>query len=363
MKKNTTKVIKEANKYLVMQCIQAFEPVTLEKIAEKTLLSRPTILEIINSFKEEGIVVNGGFRESTGGRPPQLLCINGDSAYAIGIDFEFPTIRIALANAKREIVGRRKILFKIDTQAEEVLARMLRELEHLLEEFSSVRSRIVGIGVGICGTIRKTEGRSLHITRIRGWEHVELQRILQEKFHLPVYVNNDVHLLALVEKKKYMREDNSDFVYIGIRSGIGSAYMYQNKLMDGVQGNAGYIGHTVLNAEGPMCVCGNRGCLDAYAGELALNRRYQELTNSENESYYTMRDFMKLSRNGDAVSQKILKDAAFYLGITISNLIKILEPKMVLIASCEPLKGTTYWNIMEETIKNITSTRWKRGWS
>lgn len=145
MKKNTTKVIKEANKYLVMQCIQAFEPVTLEKIAEKTLLSRPTILEIINSFKEEGIVVNGGFRESTGGRPPQLLCINGDSAYAIGIDFEFPTIRIALANAKREIVGRRKILFKIDTQAEEVLARMLRELEHLLEEFSSVRSRIVSV--------------------------------------------------------------------------------------------------------------------------------------------------------------------------------------------------------------------------
>ena len=116
-----------------MQCIQAFEPVTLEKIAEKTLLSRPTILEIINSFKEEGIVVNGGFRESTGGRPPQLLCINGDSAYAIGIDFEFPTIRIALANAKREIVGRRKILFKIDTQAKEVLARMLRELEHLLD--------------------------------------------------------------------------------------------------------------------------------------------------------------------------------------------------------------------------------------
>lgn len=75
MKKNTTKVIKEANQYLVMQCIQAFEPVTLEEIAEKTLLSRPTILEIINSFKEEGIVVNGGFRESTGGRPPQLLCI------------------------------------------------------------------------------------------------------------------------------------------------------------------------------------------------------------------------------------------------------------------------------------------------
>lgn len=88
---------------------------------------------------------------------------------------------------------------------------MLRELEHLLEEFSSVRPRIVGIGVGICGTIRKTEGRSLHITRIRGWEHVELQRILQEKFHLPVYVNNDVHLLALVEKKKYMREDQFGF--------------------------------------------------------------------------------------------------------------------------------------------------------
>lgn len=269
MKKNTTKVIKEANKYLVMQCIQAFEPVTLEEIAEKTLLSRPTILEIINSFKEEGIVVNGGFRESTGGRPPQLLCINGDSAYAIGIDFEFPTIRIALANAKREIVGRRKILFQIDTQAEEVLARMLRELEHLLEEFSSVRPRIVGIGVGICGTIRKTEGRSLHITRIRGWEHVELQRILQEKFHLPVYVNNDVHLLALVEKKKYMREDNSDFVYIGIRSGIGSAYMYQNKLMDGVQGQCRlYRAYCIECRRSDVCLRQSRvsGCLCRRTG-------------------------------------------------------------------------------------------------
>ena len=351
MKKNTTKVIKEANQYLVMQCIQAFEPVTLEEIAEKTLLSRPTILEIINSFKEEGIVVNGGFRESTGGRPPQLLCLNGDSAYAVGIDFEFPTIRIAIANAKREIVDSRKILFKIDTQAEEVLARMLRELEQLLEEFSSVRPRIVGIGVGICGTIRKTEGRSLHITRIRGWKHVELQRILQEKFHLPVYVNNDVHLLALVEKKKYMREDNSDFIYIGIRSGIGSAYIYQNKLMDGAQGNAGYIGHAVLNVDGPVCVCGNRGCLDAYAGELALNRRYRELKISEGEPYYTMRDFVEMAKKGDEISQKLLDESAFYLGITISNLIKVLEPKMVLIASCEPLKGTEYWNIMEETIK------------
>ena len=350
MKKNTTKVIKEANQYLVMQCIQAFEPVTLEEIAEKTLLSRPTILEIINSFKEEGIVVNGGFRESTGGRPPQLLCLNGDSAYAVGIDFEFPTIRIAIANAKREIVDSRKILFKIDTQAEEVLARMLRELEQLLEEFSSVRPRIVGIGVGICGTIRKTEGRSLHITRIRGWEHVELQRILQEKFHLPVYVNNDVHLLALVEKKKYMREDNSDFIYIGIRSGIGSAYIYQNKLMDGAQGNAGYIGHAVLNVDGPVCVCGNRGCLDAYAGELALNRRYRELKISEGEPYYTMRDFVEMAKKGDEISQKLLDESAFYLGITISNMIKVLEPKMVLVASCQSLKGTKYWNIMEETI-------------
>lgn len=162
MKKNTTKVIKEANQYLVMQCIQAFEPVTLEEIAEKTLLSRPTILEIINSFKEEGIVVNGGFRESTGGRPPQLLCINGDSAYAIGIDFEFPTIRIALANAKREIVGRRKILFQIDTQAEEVLARMLRELEHLLEEFSSVRPGSSGSVSGFAERFERQKADPAH---------------------------------------------------------------------------------------------------------------------------------------------------------------------------------------------------------
>ena len=76
-----------------------------------------------------------------------------------------------------------------------------------------------------------------------------------------------------------------------------------------------------------------------------------------------MRDFMKLSRNGDAVSQKILKDAAFYLGITISNLIKILEPKMVLIASCEPLRGQHIGISWKKPKKISHQRRWKRSWS
>lgn len=352
MKKNTTKVLKEANKYLVMQCIQACEPVTTEEISTKTSLSRPTVLEIVKDFLEEGYILKKGYSQSTGGRPAELICLNQESAYAVGIDFEFPQMRLALSNVKKEIIAVREVKFHLEEEAQSVLATLLEEIEALIRQSGVERKKIAGIGLGISGTIRKTEGKSLHIKRIRGWDNIDIRKILEDRFQMPVYLKNDVHLLALVEKQKYLPEKLQDFVFIGIRSGIGSAIFYHNQPLDGNHGNAGYIGHTILDVNGPECVCGNRGCLDAYAGELALNKRYRERKGlAETEEYFTLSDFIRKSGEGDGDSAAILRDAAFYLGIAISNLLKTLELGTIIIGGCRNLEGSIYWETLLETVQ------------
>ncbi len=352
MKKNTTKVLKAANKYLVMQCIQTYEPVTTEEISSRTSLSRPTVLEIIREFLEEGYIMKSGFSESAGGRPAALIQINKDSAYAVGIDLEFPKVRMAVSNMKKEIIASREIKFHIDCEAKEVLTRLLTEIALLIETADRPKEKMAGIGLGISGTIRQKEGRSLHIKRIRGWDYIDMKQILEERFQMPVYMKNDVHLLALIEKEKYLSSETEDFIYIGIRSGIGSAIFCRNRPLDGNHGNAGYIGHTTLNVNGPLCVCGNRGCLDAYAGELALNKSYRKKTHQENtEEYYTLYDFIEKTKQGDADSAEILQTAASYLGIAISNMLKTLEVETVIIGGCHNLDGSVYWDTLQETVK------------
>ena len=352
MKKNTTKVLKEANKYLVMQCIQACEPVTTEEISARTSLSRPTVLEIVKVFLEEGYILKKGFSQSTGGRPAELICLNQESAYAVGIDFEFPKMRLALSNVKKEIIASRTVKFHVDEEAQNVLIRLLEEIEALIRQSDVEREKIVGIGLGISGTIHKAEGKSLHIKRIKGWDNINIKEILEEKFQMPVYLKNDVHLLALVEKQKYMEDKAQDFVFIGIRSGIGSAIFYHNQPLDGNNGNAGYIGHTILDVNGPECVCGNRGCLDAYAGELALNKCYRQKKGiGDSDTYFTLFDLIERSNNGDEDSTEILKKAAFYLGIAISNLLKTLELETIIIGGCQNLEGSVYWETLLDTVK------------
>lgn len=356
MKKNTTRVLKEANKYLVMQCILAYEPITVEELIAKTSLSRPTVLEVIKNFLEEGYVVKNGYSQSTGGRPAELICINKESKYAIGIDFEFPKVRIAIANIKNEVVMSRIIKFSLSSQAEEVLETLLESIAELVGQAGTPLGKIAGIGLGISGTIHKSEGRSLHIKRIKGWDYIDIKKILEDKFQVPVYMKNDVHLLALIEKQKYLPANIKDFVYIGIRSGIGSAIFYHNRPLDGTSGNAGYIGHTILNVDGPECVCGSRGCLDAYSGEIAMNRSFREkkkikADSSGEERYYTVSDFIEMAQAGDKDCMDILKQSAYYMGIAISNLVKTIEVETIIIGGCRNLKGSIFEEMVNHTLE------------
>ncbi len=355
--KNTTKVLKEANKYLVMQCIISYQPITIEAIVRKTMVSRPTVLEIIRELQESGYIIKKGQVRSTGGRPADLILMNSNACYAVGVDLEFPTVRLAVTNASKEILDCREIKYEMDTGADEILSSLMKEIEDIIKRVGISMDKVLGIGLGLPGNIDKPNGISVRIERIKDWHNVHIKDLLEDRFEVPVYIKNDVHLLATAEREKYVVSEVQDFIYIGLRSGIGSAIFCNGKFLTGKKGNAGFIGHATVNPQGPLCSCGNYGCLDAFSGELAMNREFQAkmaeagISSPEAGKYQTVRDFIERAEKGEEISRQILKQAGFYIGVAIANLIKTLEITTVIIGGCTGIEDTEFIGEIKNTVK------------
>ncbi len=155
--KNTTKVLKEANKYLIMQCILSYQPLTIEEIVRKTMVSRPTVLEVIKELQENGYIIKKGQVRSTGGRPADLILVNAKACYAIGIDLEFPIhrTRIAVTNAAKEIIGSKEIRYEADAEADEVLQGLINEIEEIVKKVGISMEKVLGIGLDFLEILMK----------------------------------------------------------------------------------------------------------------------------------------------------------------------------------------------------------------
>ncbi len=355
-KGNNIKLVKEANKYLIMQCIIKCAPVSTEDIVKRTNLSRPTVLNVMRDLLDDQLIVKTGFSESSGGRAAALWGLNGTRHLALGIDFEFPKVRMVIANMKSEILAAKTIAYPQSIQKDALLQNLYQELNRFIDTSGIDRADIDGAGIGLPGVIDTVNGVSMNIERIHGWHDVSIQHGLEEHLQMPVYIKNDVHLMGLVEKRLYLGDEVKDFIYIGFRSGIGSITYQQGRPMRGEKGNAGFIGHTTLNPTGPACCCGSRGCLDVYASKLSIAERYaQERSEAGNPlSGDTEPDFdqlVALSAQGDKLAEKVLREAGFYLGIAIANIIKTVEIARVVVGGSPALCGSVLLKAAEASMK------------
>ncbi len=348
MKGNSVKILKEANKYLIFQCIMKLAPISIEEIVQHTKLSRPTVLNIIRELTEEDVIVKEGFSESSGGRSAALLGLNGSSHFALGVDFEFPIIRMAIANMKGEIRAWENLTYPQDIEKDALLADFYQKLDAFIAHSGVDKNLIDGVGVGLSGVVDTVNGVSMNIERIHGWHHVAFQQELERHLKLPVFMKNDVHLLGLVEKRLYLGDEVSDFIYVGLRSGIGSIAYQHNRPMRGEKGNAGFIGHATLDPHGPRCCCGSRGCLEVYAGKLAMLERYTaESTTHEHVDAATL---VARANAGEPLAVAVLRDGGFYFGVALANLIKTLEIPYVVIGGSPELENSPFMDAARQSM-------------
>ena len=325
---NNSRTIKYANRHLLLDTIKKYEPITIEKMAHITRLSRPTILNILNGLINRGIVEKVGFAESSGGRQPTLFAFNLSHHFAIGIDFEFPPMRLMISDLMGNSVFNMNWECRFDMNKQEIIDILVDNIRQAMASLDITAKNIIGIGLGIPGTINIKANRSEIISRIPEWNKTPVSAILEKELGIPVYVRNDAHLLALGVQQQ-LGLDDTDFMYIAYRAGIGAAILRNGVLDEGEFGNSGYIGHTVLDVNGDLCNCGQRGCLETFASKRTIENKYAQTRSMDTRTNFNT--LLDLCDKGDPIARDIFGSAGKYLGIAIANSTKLLDISTVII--------------------------------
>lgn len=310
------KGVKASNKSILYECMRRNCQITLASLMEITKLSRPTVTSLVRELQEEGLIYCNGYDSSNVGRSPALYSISPNAAYAIGIDFDFPFSRTAISN----LIGMKCISSHLKYPrhyiTEDAMQRLMQQVEDLIIDSHIPQDRILGIGLGMPGTVDIKKGKSIILERISDWKDYPVSSILERRFGLPVYMKNDVHALTYAERNQWSEKEFSDTLFVSIRSGIGMAVVMNGFVLNGEYGNTGFLGHTIVNIDGPRCSCGKRGCLELYCSEPAILDKYCEWTDDNLDSVTTI---IERANEHDVNAVRVLEYAGYHFGIGLVN--------------------------------------------
>lgn len=333
-----SKMVKKINVHNVLNCIRKNGTISKVHIKEMTKLTPTTISEITNSMIAEGLIIDAGVSKSTGGRPSQLLSINSDHAYFIGAEVDVNNLKIAIIGFDMKIKCKYTADIK-NCRSEEVISLLINNILKIIEQSRIPKEKIKGIGIAVPGLVNRNE--IIELAPNLRWVKVDIKSKIEEKMGIPVIVQNESKLSAVAEKYSGLAKDVNNFVAINIKSGVGAGIYINNHLYLGQSGNAGELGHTTVKEDGPLCGCGNYGCLETMASTPSIIKRAITckkqgessilFENKKNIEEIVLNDIITFSKKGDKLCNKILESAAKYVGISVSSLINLLNPKLIIL--------------------------------
>jgi len=322
----------------VMNVIRRHGSISRTEIAKLTGLTPPTVTNITNKLLDAGLIMEYMIGESSGGRRPLLLKINPGIAQVIIIHIRSEEMVGYLVDPEFKVHYQDSKNLK-GVKKEEVLELMLDMIDRCRQ---AATAPVPAVGVVVRGPVRLPEGISVFALNI-GWRNVPLKYIIEEKTRLPAFIENDAKALANGEYYYGSVKEAGSMILLKVSHGIGGGIMFNGRLYRGVNNSAGEVGHTTVDVTGPVCRCGNYGCMEAMASEKALvdlvvkvlKEGQPSLVNElvgGNLTRVTPDDVYRAAEAGDDVSIRMLGRVARYLGIGIANLVNIFNPELVVIA-------------------------------
>ncbi len=333
--------VKNLNKRVILDMIR-FAPggISRAELARQMDLTRAAISTIIDDLLRAGVVREAENGPATGGRRPIMLEIDPQRGYVAGIDIGVTHVGLVIADYSSRVLHETEILFDIN-QPPDVGVKMIdAAFRGLVAQAGLSLNNLQSIGMGVPGPIIAEAGTVGAPPIMPGWDGYPIRSRFEALWGCPVALGNDAELGALGEWAYGAGRGERNLAYIKVGSGIGAGLLLDGHIYRGATGCAGEIGHITIQENGPRCTCGNRGCLEALAGGMALARRGCEAVQSgrrtqlagiEPVESITARDVAAAARLGDLVAQQIVAEAGGYLGIAIADLVNLFNPNMVIV--------------------------------
>ena len=262
--------------------------------------------------------------------------------YLVGVDLGGTKILAGVFTSQLKCLGSAKSSTKAARGPGTVIKRVARCIQDAVDECDLRLEQVRGIGVGAPGAVDNAAGRVIFAPNLPDWTDIALKKELEKELQVPVFLENDGNLCTLGVHHVELEGKPKHMIGIFIGTGIGAGLILDGKLYSGFNRSAGEVGHMVLEVGGPRCGCGNRGCFEALAGRQAIFKKIQTLVKQGEKTVLTdmlgpdlqdMRsgDLRKAIRRGDKLVDKVVEEAAEYIGIGIANLINVLGPEYVVL--------------------------------
>lgn len=343
VKKIKTPILLSSAEMEVIRALRRQGSISRTDVANITGWSKAKATQEIRSLIEQGYLVEKGEGASKGGRKPRLLYINNELGYIAGVDIGATSVDLALADVCGKILQRRSEPADVRQLPEIVFGRCVELLWEMAAAQGCKPEQVLGIGVGVPGPVDFTRGVLVAPPLMPDWENFLIRDYFKKTFSTAfVAVDNDVNIMALGEQRYGAGVNIDHFIFVKVGTGIGAGIISNGKIHRGNDGSAGDIGHICVDKQGPLCRCGNSGCLEAMAAGPAIVERAMKAAQNRtspilsqmresNNGILRAEDVNAAIREGDEAALEIIRSSGQMIGDVLAGLVNFFNPSHIFI--------------------------------
>lgn len=357
--KTKHRAIAEAESELI-RLVRQTESVSRVELARQLNLAPSTVGLYVDRLVSEGFLQEGRKATSSGGRPPTILELNPEAGHFIGVDFEASQIAITSVDFSQQVLQQEVVRILASDSASQVLKKIEAGIESIDQ-----RNSLLGIGIGVPGVVDHQSGGAIHYEHITGWQQIPLVEHFTRLFDVPVYIENNIRAMALAEQWFGAARGVSDFVCIGIRSGIGAGVVIDGRLHTGLNGLAGEIGNwpcerTHGNARELVPlerIASVRAILDQLAQRIASGTK-TAVTLKRNR--VALEDMIAAAESCEPLILDVLESAADAVGRVIAQISLLLNPEKVIVAGPLAQLKDAFLEPIRQVVQPLSRTKHAR---
>ncbi|MDR1947987.1 MAG: ROK family transcriptional regulator [Spirochaetaceae bacterium] len=333
--------LRSRNTAKILQILRQNGAFSRVDLAEHTNLDKKTVLNIVNDLLGRNMIRVTDRQSDGAGRPKEILGINGDYARYAGIDLGGTHLSGVVVNYSGEQLASHDVEVRNGMEPETLMKLCMYLMDNLLKKAELMEYGLSGIGISFPGFASSSTG-NVTSEDLPKWQDIPLRKMFQDRYKIPIFVEDSSRLLALAELWFGAGRDCDNFIVADLGFGIGCGIVIDRKIFRGSTGKCGEIGHTLVDVNGPPCTCGSHGCIESFAAGWALSRQAQTVKQrhpdtllretSGNAGEGISAGQVILAANlGDPYCGDMLARAGEYIGIGLSNAISFFNPRRLII--------------------------------
>lgn len=341
MRKINNQTMRINNVQMILNAVRKSGPVSRSSLAQMLGLTSPAITNIVSGLIQDGLLIEIGRTDSAMGRKPVLLDINPSVRYLLGMVLTTEEVSVVLTDFSSQIVHQEKRQINPLLGQDAILAAMIECARTCIRQKGVQKEQILGIGIAAPGPLDTKRGVLLNPPNFPDWHDVPICRIMEDALDLPAVLDKETNAAALAEHFFGTSEEfKTMFFVLLMGNAIGGSVMLNGDVVHGFEDGAGDIGHSLVDINGPLCACGQYGCLERVAcGDALVNKAKARLKSMNNVKLpvpcdvenLTLEDVFRFSNMGIALFEEIVDYAARMIATAIGNVVSILSPSLVVV--------------------------------